>query len=134
MKILSLLLTLLIVCLFFTFKATLCRQDTEDFKNRRRAQRRHRSWHRNFPRYANYWNPSPTYVYPTTYGSYWWPQSTWWSPPGKRYCQDCGDYSRGGCASCSNCGFAINESGSGQCIPGDQKGPYFQQDAISWEY
>lgn len=52
----------------------------------------------------------------------------------KRYCPSCGWRSRYSCSKCTNCGYAINASGVGQCVPGDSQGPYFMQDALYWEY
>lgn len=58
-----------------------------------------------------------------TFGSY--PQ---------QYCSSCGYLGRGECNNCVNCGYSINASGYGQCIPGDSNGPYFSLDTMIWEY
>ena len=52
----------------------------------------------------------------------------------RKYCRNC--YNKGyyRCTNCVNCGFSINESGMGQCIPGGPKGPYFQGDTVQWYY
>ena len=52
----------------------------------------------------------------------------------KKYCGSCGWRSRYNCGKCTNCGYAINASGYGNCVPGDSSGPYFQDDALYWEY
>ncbi len=145
MKTISVLLILLIVSLFTTFKLTLCgsqEENLEGFRGGGRGGRgRHHSGGRHgFRRGGHGWHPRRNmrpYARPwwgSWWPSQWWPTSTWWAPQGGRYCRNCGDYGRGGCSSCTNCGFAINESGMGQCVPGGPQGPYFQQDATGWQY
>ena len=132
-------LVIALLALFVVFKLCLC-DDLENFRGGRgrggRGRRgrggrgRHwggrrggwgrRSWGWNRPWYGSWWNN-------------WWP-SYWWSAPGGQYCQDCGYLSRGACSSCTNCGYAINASGYGSCVPGGPNGPYFQQDAVAYEY
>jgi hypothetical protein len=52
-----------------------------------------------------------------------------------QYCTSCGDRSRFECNSCSNCGYCVNyNSGSSQCVSGDQNGPYFRSDCDVYEY
>ena len=127
-KLLPILITLLILSLLISFKATLCQDETEEFRGRRgrRPFPRGRRYYPGLPWWRRWW---PGYWGSSSY----WPTSTWWSSPGGRYCRNCGDYGRGGCSSCINCGFAINESGTGQCVPGDARGPYFQQDAVAYQ-
>lgn len=50
------------------------------------------------------------------------------------YCGDCGKRGRYSCSGCVDCGYCISESGAGECIPGDSKGPFFRDDCVSWEY
>jgi len=50
-----------------------------------------------------------------------------------QYCKECNQMSRGMCGTCQNCGYCINESGQGECIPGDDYGPYFRKDCLRWE-
>ena len=52
----------------------------------------------------------------------------------KKYCPSCGWRSRYSCAKCTNCGYCINKSGYGECVPGDSSGPYFRRDCVYWEY
>lgn len=53
---------------------------------------------------------------------------------GMSYCDKCGDKGEFTCGNCSNCGFCISQFGSGECVPGDQYGPYFREDCIDWRY
>lgn len=101
-------ITLSILVLFVLVKWKLYQNDTEHF----------------YPHRYNRINYRP----------FWWPIASWFAPMGGRHCRNCGDIGRGICSSCVNCVYAINESGFGQCVPGDkQKGPYFQEDAIAWQ-
>lgn len=52
----------------------------------------------------------------------------------KKYCPSCGWRSRHSCSKCTNCGWSINSSGYGECIPGDSKGSYFSNNTMYWEY
>ena len=52
----------------------------------------------------------------------------------KNYCPSCGWRSRKSCSKCLNCGFCITAQGTGECVPGDSKGPYFRSDCAAWEY
>ena len=129
----NVLIVIIILALFVLLKLKLSEnqqtaETVEDFHGGRRGGGwRHRGRHRyprRFPRRYGYNNYRP----------FWWPIASWFSPMGGRYCQDCGYKSRGGCSTCANCVYAINQSGSGNCVAGDkQKGPYFQEDAIYWE-
>lgn len=51
-----------------------------------------------------------------------------------RYCSKCGYKSRRKCADCTNCGYCLPYRGPGECVPGDNNGPYFRQDCMVWEY
>lgn len=53
---------------------------------------------------------------------------------GMKYCSDCGWLSRGECSDCINCGYCISPSGRGECVPGDENGPYFRSDCIDYRY
>ena len=50
------------------------------------------------------------------------------------YCENCGYKSRFKCNNCVNCGYCISVHGLGECVPGDQRGPYFREDCAVWEY
>jgi hypothetical protein len=50
------------------------------------------------------------------------------------YCSNCGWMNRRKCADCANCGFCFNSRGVGECVSGDNKGPYFRKDCAVWEY
>ncbi len=50
------------------------------------------------------------------------------------YCKSCGNYGMNKCGSCANCGYCISPNGSGECVDGDQNGPYFRKDCIGWKY
>lgn len=52
----------------------------------------------------------------------------------KQYCPSCGWRSRNTCSKCTNCGYCITASGYGECVPGDNNGPYFRSDCLYWEY
>ena len=52
----------------------------------------------------------------------------------KNYCGSCGFRSRYSCNKCTNCGWAMNKNGVGQCLPGDNSGPFFANDVTYWEY
>jgi hypothetical protein len=51
-----------------------------------------------------------------------------------KYCDDCGHKSRRSCSSCLNCGFCVTYDGYGECVPGDESGPYFREDCQYWEF
>lgn len=51
-----------------------------------------------------------------------------------RYCRSCGYRSRRQCNKCTNCGFCVPYRGKGNCVPGDNRGPYFRSDCVDWEY
>ena len=52
----------------------------------------------------------------------------------KRYCPSCGEKNQSGCAKCMNCGWCVNASGHGKCVPGDNYGPYFVNDCLYWNF
>ena len=52
----------------------------------------------------------------------------------KGYCSDCGSKTRYACSKCNNCGYSINASGVGHCVPGDASGSYFADDTMYWIY
>lgn len=52
----------------------------------------------------------------------------------KRYCPSCGNKSRYSCSNCTNCGYCINASGQGECVPADERGPFFRSDCTYFEY
>lgn len=67
-------------------------------------------------------NPDDVEGFYTYYGYY------------KNYCPSCGWRSRYSCSKCTNCGYCITASGYGECVPGDDSGPYFRNDCMYWEY
>lgn len=52
----------------------------------------------------------------------------------KKYCGGCGYFNRRECSSCTNCGYCTTIDGNGECVPGDNFGPYFRKDCADWEY
>lgn len=51
-----------------------------------------------------------------------------------KYCSECNTQSRYSCNNCINCGYCINNRGLGECVVGDESGPYFRDDCIYYEY
>lgn len=51
-----------------------------------------------------------------------------------RYCNNCGELGQGGCNECFDCGYCYNENGVGECVSGDENGPYFRDDCYNYEY
>lgn len=51
-----------------------------------------------------------------------------------KYCKSCGEKSRGGCNNCVNCGYCLTPNGHGECVTGDENGPYFREDCVDYEY
>jgi len=50
------------------------------------------------------------------------------------HCPSCHDRSRSMCTYyCENCGFCLNQDGTGKCVPGDARGPYFHK-CHRWEH
>ena len=52
----------------------------------------------------------------------------------KRYCDSCGYLNRRKCKSCVNCGICVTPNGYEECVPGDNKGPYFRSDCLQYFY
>ena len=50
------------------------------------------------------------------------------------YCSNCGYHDGFSCGTCINCGYCLTPDGVGECIPGDQRGPYFRSDCQGWRY
>lgn len=50
------------------------------------------------------------------------------------YCTNCGNNDRISCGNCQNCGFCSTDTGHGECVKGDETGPYFRLDCANWEY
>ena len=38
------------------------------------------------------------------------------------------------CANCVDCGYCLNSNGTIDCVPGNNVGPYFRQDCVSYQY
>jgi hypothetical protein len=53
---------------------------------------------------------------------------------GLSYCDDCGYRSRWECSDCIDCGYCISEYGDGECVSGNEDGPFFRSDCAIWEY
>lgn len=49
-------------------------------------------------------------------------------------CPNCGKMNKMQCFGCGDCGWCVTPNGYGECIPGDQNGPYFRQDCVSWQH
>lgn len=49
-------------------------------------------------------------------------------------CKECGFLTRAQCGNCVNCGYCYDYRGRGQCVPGDENGPYFREDCADYEY
>ena len=50
------------------------------------------------------------------------------------HCNSCFDRPRELCDStCENCGFCVNKDGTGRCVPGDSKGPYYDECDV-WQH
>ena len=49
-------------------------------------------------------------------------------------CPNCGTLSAWGCADCRSCGVCTTPDGRGECVVGDQQGPFFRADCVGWTY
>lgn len=49
-------------------------------------------------------------------------------------CPNCGQRDKLQCFQCDGCGWAWNDKGYGECIPGNEQGPYFAKDTVEWQY
>jgi uncharacterized membrane protein YgcG len=49
-------------------------------------------------------------------------------------CKECSGLSRIHCGNCANCGYCYNYKGRGECVPGDENGPFFRDDCVDYEY
>ena len=49
-------------------------------------------------------------------------------------CLNCGFADELECSNCLNCGYCIAPDGSGECIPGNVKGPFFRRDCMIWKH
>ena len=38
------------------------------------------------------------------------------------------------CFQCTDCSWGLTFGGWGECIPGNENGPYFREDCIAWQY
>lgn len=54
--------------------------------------------------------------------------------PKERYCANCGELNRKRCSECVDCGYCYTPNGTGECVPGDENGPYFRADCVDYEY
>jgi hypothetical protein len=48
-------------------------------------------------------------------------------------CRNCGNLNKKKCDLCLDCGWCINNSGDGMCVPGNKNGPYFKDDCVIWK-
>jgi len=51
-----------------------------------------------------------------------------------KYCAECGTLGRKRCGECVDCGYCYTPNGTGECVPGDEDGPYFRADCVDYEY
>lgn len=49
-------------------------------------------------------------------------------------CPNCGKRNKLTCFNCPTCGWCVTPDGHGECVPGDQNGPFFRQDCIAWQH
>lgn len=54
--------------------------------------------------------------------------------PKEAYCANCGELDRARCGECADCGYCYTPNGTGECVPGDENGPYFRADCVEYEY
>ena len=52
----------------------------------------------------------------------------------QRYCGNCGKLGRLSCNDCVDCGYCTTYDGRSECVPGDERGPYFRDDCYSYNY
>lgn len=52
----------------------------------------------------------------------------------RQECSGCGNFSASECANCDNCGLCITPSGRAECVEGNESGPLFRQDCVSYSY
>ena len=71
-----------------------------------------------------------TYIYYNNNESFWVTQI---NRP-LRYCRYCGYNNYHSCNNCVNCGFCTTSKGYGECVNGDQNGPFFRKDCLYWDY
>jgi len=48
-------------------------------------------------------------------------------------CPNCGKRDKFQCFQCDECVWCWNKKGYGQCVPGNENGPYFSQDCYAWQ-
>lgn len=53
---------------------------------------------------------------------------------GSYYCPSCSYKGQSDCSTCENCGYCITNSGYGECVQGDARGPHFRKDCAIWSY
>lgn len=49
-------------------------------------------------------------------------------------CPNCGKRNKMQCFQCSDCGWCVTSGGWGECVPGNENGPYFRSDCAAWQY
>ena len=49
-------------------------------------------------------------------------------------CGLCGGKGRYNCNNCSDCGYCVTPDGNGECVPGDENGPYYREDCRYYEH
>ena len=47
---------------------------------------------------------------------------------------NCGNYNQEQCKGCQNCGYCIDSARNGQCVPGDENGPFIESDCSTYQY
>jgi len=52
----------------------------------------------------------------------------------KNYCSSCKYRNAYNCNKCTNCGLCIKKNGYNKCVPGDNNGPWFENNCMYWTY
>jgi hypothetical protein len=47
-------------------------------------------------------------------------------------CPNCGHRDPMRCSECVDCGWCVTPNGYGECVPGNEDGPYFRRDCVQW--
>jgi hypothetical protein len=50
------------------------------------------------------------------------------------FCKDCTHLDKTKCGLCINCGWCIDKSGKGKCVPGNAAGSHFHNDCAIWRH
>lgn len=52
----------------------------------------------------------------------------------KQYCSSCDGLDSYACDKCYNCGRSAEKNGYTKCVPGDSRGPYYDNNTYYWTY